>query len=496
MSMASDIGTMVGAAGQKKSAEKAQKELGKGFEYQKELYEPLIEMGDEQLAALKSGIEGGQFSMDEDIFSTYQPYNFKEFNAAPVYRDSQESISKMVAPKATQFNAYQDPNTWQNNSFGGQGYMTDYDKYSSQAAPEQRQISSDFSTQKYQQQGEAPKAEYYDPTAARYQAQQFNLGQDPVYQRRIAEGNRAIEASGAAQGMQLSGAQLKALQQNSSNIAAEEGDAAWNRYQQQDQSGYQRFQDEQAAKRDATQYKSEDKYNRFTNERQYGAEQNKESFLREQAAKEMGRSLNDDEYQQWIATDGQKYAQYADQRDWTTNQSNQNADRDWQQYQYEKGFGRDVYSEDRSFGQDAAIQNYNTALAGLGQNWDQKYQAQQSNLGQYNTNRQFGADQAARYDANRFNAWNANTGYGQQQAATDYGLMTDAYGRQLADKTNQYGMIGDLVNIGTSARSGLSQGVNNYYDSMADLYVQGGNAKAASSQQMGDNNSLMGMIGL
>jgi hypothetical protein len=57
----------------------------------------------------------------------------------------------------------------------------------------------------------------------------FDITKDPGYQFRLGEGTKAIENSGAARGMQLSGATMKELLRYGSDYASGEFNAAFNR---------------------------------------------------------------------------------------------------------------------------------------------------------------------------------------------------------------------------------------------------------------------------
>lgn len=63
-----------------------------------------------------------------------------------------------------------------------------------------------------------------------YQEQPFNFQEDPGYAFRQQEGQSALQNSAAARGNLLSGATLKALQRYGSNLASQEYQAAYNRY--------------------------------------------------------------------------------------------------------------------------------------------------------------------------------------------------------------------------------------------------------------------------
>lgn len=59
---------------------------------------------------------------------------------------------------------------------------------------------------------------------------QTNWQQDPGYAFRLAEGQKALERSGSAKGMTLSGAQQKALAGYGQGMASQEYGNAYNRY--------------------------------------------------------------------------------------------------------------------------------------------------------------------------------------------------------------------------------------------------------------------------
>lgn len=483
---------------QNKAIQQGRENEAKLLEELKGINQPLIQMGNEQLQALKQGVESGAFSQNDSMFRDYQVYVAPQYEPGGMFQYEnrenlvtpekfeymQSSPQPISAPEATryivenqpqlanrepynyggtmqnpgqfqyqgqpgpqsfqynqqapQFQPAQQQPQWQNTQYGGQQFMTNYGQYQGQQQPQQRDITNQFNTQQYQQQQapemykspEAPQGNYYKPET-------FDIQNDPVYQRAVAEGGRAIEASAAAKGMQLSGSTLKALQENAVGLANQYGQEAYNRFSQ-----------DQARQQSAQNYQNEDEYRRYLDmqgirgaeadraiqqyniDREFGAGQNKEAFLREQASKEFGRTLNNDEYQQWLATDGQKYSQWADQRDWTTTQSNANAQRDWEQYTYEKGFGRDVYSQDRSFNQQANLENYNAALAGQSQGFNQALAGNQQNAALYN--QQFGNQLATQQqNYNQFTGDRAfDYGMYQDQASMDlarYGALTGQY---------------------------------------------------------------------
>ncbi|MHB1098440.1 MAG: hypothetical protein ACYCZR_02680 [Burkholderiales bacterium] len=64
---------------------------------------------------------------------------------------------------------------------------------------------------------------------------------DPGYQFRMDQGNQAINNSGAARGMQLSGATLKALQKYGQGVASDEYSNAYNRFNNDQNTQFNRL---------------------------------------------------------------------------------------------------------------------------------------------------------------------------------------------------------------------------------------------------------------
>lgn len=65
--------------------------------------------------------------------------------------------------------------------------------------------------------------------------------QDPGYQFRLQEGQKALERAGAAKGMTLSGAQSKALQSYGQGMASQEYGNAYNRWNQDQSTQFNRL---------------------------------------------------------------------------------------------------------------------------------------------------------------------------------------------------------------------------------------------------------------
>jgi hypothetical protein len=66
---------------------------------------------------------------------------------------------------------------------------------------------------------------------AEYTPEMFAKGQDPGYQFRLSEGMKALESSSAARGNLLSGSTLKGIQRYGQDMASQEYQNAFNRYQ-------------------------------------------------------------------------------------------------------------------------------------------------------------------------------------------------------------------------------------------------------------------------
>lgn len=369
-------------AGQRQSAEEARGYMGQSLSQLEGLNQPLIQMGNEQLAALRSGIESGAFSMDESMFGGYRPYTAQIYQAPGQFQYN-ENRPEYTAPGAYQYDSSRDP------AMPG--------AYSNPALQGARSVDANFQTGAYQDPG-------------------FSLQADPGFQRRVDEANRAIEASAAARGMQLSGANLKDLQANASNMAADETAAAYNRYAQN---------------------------------RSFGAGQNTEQFSREQIAKNLGMDLNNQDLNRWSTVSNTLFPQYSDQRNFAANQGNIN----------------------RNYGTSENQRAIDNAL--------NAYNINNSNFG---TDRSFNYGANQDYNANQFNAFQYNTGNQQQQSANAYQQLIDAYTRQAGQQANRYGMIGDLVNIGTGATQNMSQGYSDYFNSLADIGMQEANAAASAAQ--------------
>lgn len=461
--------------------------------------------------------------MQQSAFNEQQP-NVPQYQQ---FRNTQQSPGQMQQPQQLQRQDFQ------------------YNQQAPQFQPVQN-----FGQQPQQYRAaDAPQAQYVQPQQ-QFQGQQFRLENDPVYQRRLADSNRAIEASAAAKGMQLSGANLKELQQNAGELAAQEGDAAFNRFQQQDQTAYNRFQDQRADLKDTTRYQTEDEYRRYLDSQNIRGQEAERAIAQwnqdrqfNQAANVQNFQVGNDAYQQnfrnamdvanmndqnRLAYGQQNFNQGMDVQRQNFNQYAQNRGMDLNEYNANTGaqldyanMGLGQYNTNRNFAQGVQGQNFDQYMQGR----QQAQSENQQNYGQFADQRDFDAN---RYDQNFQNVLdvyginNANyTGdrafdYGvnqdyENQRRGNYefdvnlglGLNTqnyqhrqDAYNRQKEQKTNKYGMIGDLANIGMTARQGNIDATTGYYGSLADIGLQQANAKAAGAADRASKNTLLGQIGL
>jgi hypothetical protein len=414
---------------------------------------------------------------------------FQDLEAAEAYKsklqdfeygEQRPELSKFEteaqAPGFEDYEFADDPEAYKDAQFEGRDYMTEFDSYDSEMTPEERKISDQFKTEMYEDGGrrpdaykaeDAPDSEYYDPSRVGekevYQSDEFRLEDDEGYQRRYKEAMRAVESSAAAKGMQLSGSTLKALQKEAAGIASQETQDAYQRFADkrtfeagQEESQYGRSTSSEEQIKQAMQFKSADEYKRyldksgmkkeeqdqlisnFDKDRAFGAEQNKESFLRETASKELGRELNADEYSRWKETDGQKYAQFADERDWTTEQANLAAGQDWDKYAYEKGVSRDVYEGDRAFqqSQDIAQSGLNLEQSKFKQGQfqdaaDREYMSdkdyQDATSKQYESDRAYESNLARDQDASGFAQYESQRDYESNLAQAQGQAAYEAY---------------------------------------------------------------------
>jgi hypothetical protein len=279
------IGLLGGGISSAIGASKSSKNLQQGAEraaditkqYTKQAVgyqQPAYDQGMQSLSDLSRGINSGQYNMQQMRYS---------------------------APNAPKFTNY--------GQFTGQ--------YNSQQAPIQQSLP------KWNQQ---------------YQSPGFNFQSDPGYQFRLQEGMNAIQGSAAARGNALSGSTLKALQKYGQNLASDEMQNAYNRYQDQRNFGYGQYRDTRG---------------------DYEADR--------ALAYQQGRDVRGD----YEADRGFGYGQYRDTR------GDYEADRAYNTAQQAENYGR--YHDQRDFGYGTATDAYNRQRQELSDQYNR--QASLANLG-------------------------------------------------------------------------------------------------------------------
>ena len=130
----------------------------------------------------------------------------------------------------------------------------------------------------------------YNGSSDPYQSKAFNFEASPDYAYRKQQGMDGIQGSAAASGGLLSGATLKALNANNSNLAAGEYDSAYNRYLQGEQLG--QGQHQQA-------------YNNYLANEQLGQGQHQQAFSNWQ-------SQDNNQYSRFSADQNNQYSRLMD----------------------------------------------------------------------------------------------------------------------------------------------------------------------------------------
>jgi hypothetical protein len=425
-----------------------------GYDFLKGLYEPSMQAGDRALSAMEQGVYGGAYTPSEGAFSGYTPYQAQQYTPQAAYQNRQQ----FNAPAGVQYD----------NS--GAPTLSEYQKFSPGQQPQQEQLSySQTQFSPYQQSTPAPDqyiapdaqaANYYDPTA---QDNQFSLEDDAGYQRRLEQSGKAIESSAAGRGSQLSGATLKALQENAQGLAADETAAAYGRYA-----------DTQNRIQNAQNYQNEDQYARYLDSVGIrGAEADK-ALAQWNTDRNFGQAANTENLSNALAVNSQNYGQNLGNRQQALNEYNANASNELSRY---------------SALNNAYNQGKNLELATQGQNWNQAWAPYESNRNfDYGV---YGDREAALQNAAQFNANQSLLGNQSQ-----YQTAGDTYNRDLANKTNQYGMISDLANIGATGRNAIGTGYQNLTSTLSDLEMQKANAKAAAAAAKNQNTGILSWLGL
>jgi hypothetical protein len=263
------------------------------------------------------------------------------------------------------------------------------------------------------------------------------LQQDPGYQFRLQQGMQALDRQGAAGGLRLSGAQLKAAQQYSQGEASQEYDAAYNRALGQNQLNYGRAYQHNADTFQRGAYQDQTNYGR-------AYQQNQDTFQRDYLGNQTnyGRALSENQqgYERGLTSNQLAYSRAYSQNQDLYNRLLQTNDiaygRAYQHNQDQYGRALTGYQLDLARRQ----QQYNelAGLAGFGANATNVGVQAGQNTSQYigNTLQGIGNAQAAAR-IGQANAWGgALQGAGQAgNQYLNYTLLSQALNRN----QNPYG---------------------------------------------------------
>jgi CO dehydrogenase/acetyl-CoA synthase delta subunit len=119
---------------------------------------------------------------------------------------------------------------------------------------------------------------------------------------------------------------------------------------------------------------------------------------------------------------------------------------------------------------------------------------QGQNYGQYDANRGFDYGTFQDYNAGQFAGLQYNNQLTQNQDALRYGLLTDDYTRDAERKAMNYGMIGDIANLGMTGRQNLGTAAGDYWGSQADIGIGTANAYAAAQAAKSQNSGIINML--
>lgn len=493
-------------AAQQQAGENASEQMAKQYAEQKQLYEPLIKIGDRQLELLNSQVLGRAFLPDEGVFKDYQPREYnqdfydpqKQFTYSqqapalnaprPIQYDANDRFAPQLAPQRMfNYNAEKQP-----------GYNFSQYQYQGPQSPQQIQYSQNqFSP--YQQTEQQPD-QYRAPSAPGreyWQPEQFNIANDPVYQNAISEANKATEASAAARGMQLSGANLKDLNSNAVSLANQYGQEAFNRYATR-----------QGMNQSALNYQGEDIYNRYGNEVGQRNLENQQELGQFNTNRNFGQAAATENLGNALAVQGQNYGQYSGDRGMGLSEYQTNLG--GKQFEYGANIGQYNTNRDFAFGANQALsaddlaryaaqtgqynQNLQNQLQTQNQAWNQAYDPYLTNLGQYNTNRAFDYNVYQDYGSNQLGALQYNNALVQTQDANRYQMLTDQYNRAAQRGSSQYGMIGELANLAATGRQGVGASANDYYGSQADIGIGTANAYAAAQAALANRGGILNTL--
>jgi hypothetical protein len=269
------------------------------------------------------------------------------------------------------------------------------------------------------------------------------LDQDPGAAFRQSEARKALEGSAAARGDLLSGGTLQALQARSQDLASQEYGNAWQRMMARDTEQYGR---------NWGQYQQA--WNQGVQGTQLGLQTTAQNFGQALSASQLREQVNQQASQQG-----------------------------WSQAQAEAAFREQMAAQ-------AQAQNFQSALAGQGQQYAQGLQSAQWNQGQQ---QQFTQEHYQRMmaDAQARYGWDVN------QNQTDYQRQQQAYQNQQAALQREWGNFAQVAGLGQAATGQAGVLGANYANQAANLYGQVGSANALGTigqagQWQGGVNSILG----
>lgn len=480
---------------QTQAGEESKSLMGEQFDYLKGLNEPLIQMGDSQLEALRSG----DFQADESIFRGYSPYTSSIYSPQGMYQN-QGIQPGFSGPAPVSYSGSGQPGLAAERAVYAPGRKPD--AFTPGAAPDrfsyagqQPQFTPYSQGQQQPQQYIAPEAQGADY----WRPDQFNIENDAVFQNALSSANEATEASAAARGMQLSGKTLTDIQGNAVDLANQYGNEAFGRHmatQQMNraaqgdinQDQYGRYMD-QVGIRGAEGQQALGQYNL---NRDFGQGSNIQNA-------QMGNQMWNTGFQNQLAAQGQEYGQYATGRgmgaqEQQTQYGQYAGNRDYQLAATGQQSANDLSRFGAQSGQ--YNQNLQNQLAVQGQNWQQAYAPYAANLGQYNQNRAFNYGVYGDYGSQLSDAFRYNTANSQMENALGYQGMTDTYNRDAARQAQRYGQVGDVVNVGLGGRQNMGAAAGDFWGSTADLTIGQANAYAAAMAAKNQQSGLLQSLGL
>ena len=514
--------------------------------YGAQLKKPYVEWGNEAMGELKGLLDEGSLTPDGSPIENFQFQDLKDDFKLKQY-DKQR-------PEITQFEPGQAPEMYQTGRAEASGQYEDYKPRDAYSRPEfqdssqfrdvagrpERPEYETFRPQDSFVRGEAPQspeAEYYNPYGGKrpqdvYQAENFNIKDDPGYQLARSEAMRGVEASGAARGQQLSGATLKALQDRATGLASQQANDAYARYvdqrdfaAQQEREGYGRGERYEDRMTDATRYRSQDQYGRYRDD--VGDYRDDRNFQYGQHRDERG-----DRWQEHVYDDtmkDQRYNRdmdvYKDDRNFAYGKYRDERGDRWDQYQYGTQFDRGTEQDNYARGRDAYLtnrDNYRYTDESKRRAEQENYERMKNLYGdktdayRYDTNLRYGANQdyqnrmQGAYSEDKGDFYNlqdqkwkqglGNIALQDENQNRRYGQLQDVYNMNLGQTGTQYNRLKDIIGMGLNAQNASIGQQGNYSNFLTDWNVNQTNRQDALNQAKSDKrwnlaNFLLNTLG-